>query len=479
MKTHSRRDFLIQAALVSMGVMLFPYCKKSSKEKDSDEEIIVVGARIAGLAAAGMLTFNGYKVTVLEADNRYGGRIKTVDIDGYKADFGASWIHGIHGNPLYDLANKNGLITKPTYYDPSYIFDTDGEEVTDEEWKTIEKLLGQLTDLAYTNPDTSLQHLLDLMEPGMNLSDKLYRAFFGAVRSEIEIPYAVDAPDLAAKALTTNDSFPGRDVIFPNGMQELTGILAKGLNIRYNTFVTKISYTGDKISVFTKNPQDIDPKRSCIACHGGTDASLLEHDGVFTSDRVIMALPLAMLKNNNVIFEPPLPSGKQDAINSLGIGTMNKVFLKFGENFWSEDGYFFEYLKDDHSKIIEFFSPAPTGTKNVIVAVLAGQHARSIEKMGDDQVLNIVKNDLKGMFGSGISTPVAMKKTSWHTNPYSLGSYPHLKPGTDLSACDVIAAPLGNKVFFAGDATSRKYMATAHGAYLSGIAAADSIMKSV
>ena len=119
MKTHSRRDFLIQAALASMGVMLFPYCKKSTEEKDHDKEIIIVGAGIAGLAAAGMLAFNGFKVTVLEADNRYGGRIKTVDMDGYKADFGASWIHGIHGNPLYDLANQYGLITRPTYYDPS------------------------------------------------------------------------------------------------------------------------------------------------------------------------------------------------------------------------------------------------------------------------------------------------------------------------------------------------------------------------
>ncbi|NOX85581.1 MAG: FAD-dependent oxidoreductase [Chlorobi bacterium] len=99
--------------------------------------------------------------------------------------------------------------------------------------------------------------------------------------------------------------------------------------------------------------------------------------------------------------------------------------------------------------------------------------------MEDAEVLELVMNDLKGMFGTSIPEPVAMKKTSWHTNPYSLGSYPHLKPGADLSVCDTIAAPLADKVFFAGDATSRKYMATAHGAYLSGIAAAESIMKSV
>jgi monoamine oxidase len=156
---------------------------------------------------------------------------------------------------------------------------------------------------------------------------------------------------------------------------------------------------------------------------------------------------------------------------------MNKVFLRFGEDFWNQDGYFFQYLKQDSSKIIEFFSPAPTGASNVIVAVFAGQQARSIEKMEDVDLQNLVMDDLKGMFGDDIPQPLEMQKTSWHTNKFSLGAYPHLKPGSKLSACDSIARPMGNKVFFAGDACSSKYMATAHGAYISGVDAAENAMK--
>jgi monoamine oxidase len=261
-------------------------------------------------------------------------------------------------------------------------------------------------------------------------------------------------------------------------MGELTDILAKGLDIQYNTFATKISWSGEKVSVYTKNTLDIDPKRSCMACHSGSNASLLEHDNILTADRVVVALPLGMLKNQNVVFEPALPAEKLTAIDSLGIGTMNKVFLKFEENFWYEDGYFFEYLKEDHSQIIEFFSPVPTGANNVIVAVFAGQQARSIEKMEDAELIEMVMNDLKGMFGQDIPQPLSFKKTTWHTNPYSLGAYPHLKPGADLTACSEIAKPLGSKVFFAGDATSKDYMATAHGAYLSGLDAANRIINS-
>ena len=344
--------------------------------------------------------------------------------------------------------------------------------------QTIENLLEDLVNLAYENPDSSLQDLLDIMEPGLNLTDKLRRTFFGAVRSEIEIPYAVDAPDIAAKALTTNDSFPGKDVIFVNGMGELTDVLAKGLNIQYNTFATKVSWSGEKVNVYTKNPLDIEPKRSCMACHSGSDASLLEHDNILSAGRVVVALPPGMLKNQIVTFDPVLPDEKLMAIDSLGIGTMNKVFLKFDENFWYEDGYFFEYLKEDHSQIIEFFSPVPTGAGNVIVAVFSGQQARSIENMDDTALIELVMNDLKGMFGQDIPQPVAFQKTSWHTNPYSLGAYPHLKPGSDLTACNEIAKSLGNKVFFAGDATSKNYMATAHGAYLSGLDAATKIINS-
>jgi monoamine oxidase len=399
-------------------------------------------------------------------------------MQGYKADFGASWLHGINGNPLYQLANENAIETEKTFYEPSYLFDVDGTEITANEWQQAEELLNQLVDLAYDNKDISLEELLELMEGDISsLSEKIQRVFYGAVRSEIEIPYAVDTADISARALTTNDSFPGNDVIFPNGMAQLTDVLADGLEIKYNTFVTKISYQNDKVFVYTTKTQEIDAKRSCKACHTNSNASIIDSVDVLSADKVIVALPPGMLKNNSVEFEPALPTEKLSAIGSLGIGTMNKVFLRFGEDFWNQDGYFFQYLKQDSSKIIEFFSPAPTGASNVIVAVFAGQQARSIEKMEDVDLQNLVMDDLKGMFGDDIPQPLEMQKTSWHTNKFSLGAYPHLKPGSKLSACDSIARPMGNKVFFAGDACSSKYMATAHGAYISGVDAAENAMK--
>jgi len=479
----SRREFLTRATLASLGLLVLPHCKKNTEgeEKppaDNKLNIIVIGAGISGLAAAKTLLNAGHNVNILEASMRFGGRIQTIDLDGYKADFGASWIHGIEGNPLYKLANNNNILTKATYYDPSYIFDLNGEEITDTDWAIIENLFVQLYDLASENLDASLQGLLDIMKPNLNLTDKLTRTWYGAVRSEYEIPYAVDAADISAKAIIGNDSFPGEDVIFPMGMQSLCNVLADGLKIEYNAFVSKITYNNNQVSIYVNKADDIDRLRACNACHSQGEASFLQSSDIRKADKVIIALPLGMLKNNIIAFEPSLPPNKKEAIKSLGIGTMNKVFLKFHESFWHHDAYFLEHLKEKSSQIIEFFSPLPTGTSNILIAVFSGQQARSIEHMDKNQLQELVMNELKAMYGQAIPEPISMEKTSWHTHPFALGSYPHLKPGSDITACDIIATPLENKVYFAGDATSKEYMATAHGAYLSGIHAASTLLKS-
>ncbi len=478
MKSQSRRVFLEKLAILSAGMLLLPYCKKEKQHPKTiiNKDILIIGAGIAGLAAAKQLSGRVRKITVIEAGQRYGGRINAVDLGGYKADLGASWIHGINGNPLYKLANKNNIKTRKTHYNPSHIYDIDGVEITNAEWRTVEKLFDKFYDLAEKNPNLSMQDLLDIMKPDLNLSEKLTRLWYGAVRSEYEIPYAVDAKDISARAVTSTDSFPGEDVIFSKGMHSLCDVLAKGINIQYNSFVSKIDYSGSKVRVFVNNTDTIDPQRSCKTCHTNSNAVSIKEDKILSADRVIVALPLGILKNKIVDFNPPLPSSKTDAINGLGIGTMNKVYLKFNANFWDDKAYFFEYLKKDSSKIIEYFSPAPTGEPNVLVAFLAGKHARSIEQKSDTEVKEMIMSDLKAMFGNNIPQAVSMHRTAWHTNILSLGSYPHLLPGSDLSVCDEIKKPLNNKVFFAGDSTSRNYMATAHGAYLSGIEAANKIL---
>ena len=325
----------------------------------------------------------------------------------------------------------------------------------------------------------SLEGILAIIAPQLNLNERLTRLFYGALRSEIEIPYAVDAKDISARALLTEDSFDGDDVIFPSGMHQLTDVLAKDADIIYNTFVFKIDFSGSKIRIFTKKYEEVPEDRSCNACHNATNAVNITHDNIFEADKIVIALPMEMLKNGIISFVPSLPEEKQNALNGLQMGTMNKIFLKFEECFWNEDGFFLELLKNDHSHIIEFFNPVAVGEENILVGVLAGYHAKSIEYMSDEEVTELAMAELKGMYGEDIPQPVAIQRTAWHTNPLSLGCYPHLKPGFAMDICDTIAQPINDKVFFAGDSTSKNYLATAHGAYISGQRAAKEIMDIV
>ena len=479
-----RRTFIKKAILLGAGLALPKVLLNCTSDVVVDPEqlnagkkILVIGAGIAGLSAAASLADSGFDVQVMEASGRYGGRIKSVDFEGFTADHGASWIHGINGNPLYSLANDNAIQTTPTYYDPSRIFDVDGTEITQAEWDSILPYLDDLADIAYSHPDASLEDILGIIAPQLPADDKLIRLFYGAVRSEIEIPYAVDAKDISAKALLIEDSFPGDDVVFPSGMQQLTDVLARGLNIIYNTFVTKIDYSGEKVRVFATETSNVPADRSCNACHNQTNAISLPHTKVYEAERVVVALPIEMIKRENVVFYPPLPQEKKNALQNLQMGTMNKVFLKFDNRFWDDTSYFFEPLKTDYSRIVEFFNAASVGNHNVLIAFLAGYHAKSIESMNDTEVTEMIMQDLRQMFGNSIPQPVAMQRTAWHTQSLSLGCYPHLVPGGNINACDVLFENIDQKIFFAGDYTSKKYMATTHGAFLSGKKAAYEISK--
>jgi monoamine oxidase len=156
---------------------------------------------------------------------------------------------------------------------------------------------------------------------------------------------------------------------------------------------------------------------------------------------------------------------------------MNKVFLYFEKSFWPKDGNFLEYFKDTSSEMMVYESYSPIGNNNVLIVFLAGKHARKIENMTIEETRDLVVSDLRKIYGSSIPNPSNVYKTGWHTDPFALGSYPHIPPGSKLSHCDRIGNSIDNKIFFAGDATISNYLATAHGAYISGIKAANEILK--
>jgi len=190
------------------------------------------------------------------------------------------------------------------------------------------------------------------------------------------------------------------------------------------------------------------------------------------ADRVIVSVPLGVLKAGAIEFTPRLPSAKRHAIEALRMGVLNKCFLRFPRAFWPTDVDWIERVPERRGEWTEWVSFArPTG-KPVLLGFNAADVGRRIESSSDRQIMAAAMRALRGIYGDDIPEPTGQQITRWASDPYTLGSYSFNAVGADPKVREDLAASIDGRVYFAGEATSRKHFATTHGAYLSGLRAA-------
>ena len=428
----------------------------SAQAQSTGKRVVVIGAGMSGLTAAQTLKARGHNVLVLEARDRIGGRIwtsnKWADVP---VDFGASWIHGVRGNPLTRLAEQAQSRQIATSYSRARTYNTSGRVITKMEEASLRNYGNQLyraIDRAQDRyPDTSLRQIADTMITQLRAVPDASRFINFFLNVEIEHDYSGSAASLSTNWYDSDEEYSGNDVLLEKGFATLTDFMAKGLSIELNQIVKQIDWSQPAVRIITER-------------------------GEFTADQVIVTIPLGVLQAKSVTFTPALPAIKQNAIDKLGMGVLNKCYLRFPTTFWPIDLDWIDYIPEKHGQWAEWVSFRRAMNQPVLIGFNAADYGTQIEALPDTEIVASAMTTLRTMFGENTPNPVDYQITRWASDPFARGSYSFNAVGSVPLMRVELARSVNNRLFFAGEASEQDYFGTAHGAYLSGLRAAGEVL---
>jgi monoamine oxidase len=352
--------------------------------QDRTAEVVVIGAGMAGLAAATTLRKDGHNVVVLEAEGHAGGRANTDRSLGVPVHPGGTWMHGTEGHPIA----RFGLRSLVTDFSRTLVFIPNGPHLVaadlhaalDAVEAVLDERASQQASVAGDSYTDAMATLEDVVDNAAREFARLHAidfehariGFASVIRGTYENLYSAPPHSLSLRFRAEPFGLKGDDCMIVDPLDTMVGSLAAALDVRLDHQVNKIDRRDSKWSVATAKGNR------------------------FECDAVIVTVPIGTLQKNRIAFDPPLPDSFKISLDRLGPGAVAKGFFTFDEKFWMDRSW---YVAANPPVIFDFWVDVSELTNQpTLCAFAAASVAPQAEAMSEhelcieaDQILNIAR----------------------------------------------------------------------------------------
>ncbi|NOU52316.1 NAD(P)-binding protein [Pseudoalteromonas sp. JBTF-M23] len=474
---HVVMTVIFSIILTACGSNKTAQSKQVDKPAVLSKNAIVVGAGLAGLTAAYELEQQGFAVIILEARDRIGGRVATIEMGTQTGEIGGELIDGetVHKElhryaTLFNVeladVGYDGDIDEGAYYIDGQLvsykeFDNNYDKAVVNDYQRFKDSMKQLAD-AVPDPENPAQlpqakeydrvtvqswlNELQLHPTAKQMAEQF-------VRGEFDEPSDLSLLHLAqyAKVYENVSDDDVESSRFLKGGRAMTQAYKDNINgeIILNQAVTHIQQVENKIMVTT-----------------ATNKS-------YTSDVIVVTVPLKVL--SKIAFSPALPEALTQAADNINYGTHSKVLLRYSKRFWLD-----KKLGGD-----TVVASLPTGWTwetterqggegGILIAYTSGDFSEIQKHWTDQQIINARLDEIEQMYPGSSDYFIEAKAQNWLNEQWTQGGYLAYGPGQVSEYWKLFYAPVG-RVYFAGEHTDTLYLGYMEGAVRSGVRVAEQI----